>query len=397
MKTSLAVLSVVVVLSTGCELREPAEQEAHQREAAPSPSHEAAETAGMVRIDPGMLRDLRITTSTVESREGGEGVTVLGEVGVHEERYAEVGSPVEARVIDLLASSGDTVNSGQPLAGLQSLELGTKRAAWHTAKARTELTAQALERVRGLVADRIAPVRELQETEAEAKSAQAELQAARAALQAMGVGSDEGMSAEDDASRFVLRSPIAGTVIARDVARGQVVNPSRPLFRVADLSRLWLTVHVYERDAVRVTPGTEARVTFSALPGRDFTGIITLVGRQVESNSKTIPVRVEIANEEGQLRPGMSSTAWLPVGDGGGKIVSVPTACLQRMQDGWYVFLPKEEGLFEMREVGRGRDLGGEVEIVSGLQPGDTVVVEGAFLLKAEAEKSRGEGEHHEH
>jgi len=67
------------------------------------------------------------------------------------------------------------------------------------------------------------------------------------------------------------------------------------------------------------------------------------------------------------------------------------------MQDGWYVFLPKEEGLFEVREVGRGRDLGGEVEIVSGLQPGEMVVVEGAFLLKAEAEKSLGEGEHHGH
>jgi cobalt-zinc-cadmium efflux system membrane fusion protein len=351
----------------------------------------------MVRIDPEMLRDLRITTTMVESREGSEGVSVLGEVGVNEEAYAEVGPPVEARVIRLLAAAGDAVRQGQPLVELQSLELGRTRASYLTAKARAEVTAQALERKRGLAAERIVPVREVQEAEAEAKAALAELQAASAALQAMGVGSGEEPPPGTDASRFILRSPTAGTIIAREVARGQVVDPSKPLFRIADLSRLWLTVHAFERDAVRVSPGTQARVTFPALPGRDFSGTVTLVGRQVDVSSRTIPVRVEIANEEDLLRPGMSATAWLSVGDGGERIVSVPSACLQRMQNGWYVFLPKEEGLFEMRQVGRGRDLSGEVEILSGLKPGESVVIEGAFLLKAEAEKSRGEGEHPEH
>ena len=78
-------------------------------------------------------------------------------------------------------------------------------------------------------------------------------------------------------------------------------------------------------------------------------------------------------------------------------VVAVPAASLQRLHDGWAVFLPRGAGVFEVRPIGRGRDLGGEVEIVEGLQPGEMVVVEGAFLLKAEAEKARGEGEHHEH
>jgi cobalt-zinc-cadmium efflux system membrane fusion protein len=67
------------------------------------------------------------------------------------------------------------------------------------------------------------------------------------------------------------------------------------------------------------------------------------------------------------------------------------------MQEGWYVFVPRDERSFEKRSVGRGRDLGGEVEVLSGLRPGETVVVEGAFLLKAEADKASGEGQHHEH
>ena len=397
MKTLLTLLLVMPPLFIGCGRQEPAEEEEHTEAEPPSGHEPVSEIAGMVRIDPEMLRDLRITTTMVESREGSEGVSVLGEMSVNEEAYAEVGAPVEARVIRLLVSAGDSVQQGQPLVELQSLELGKTRAAYLTAKTRADLAAKAVERKRGLAAERIVPVRELQEAEAEAEVARAELQAAREALHAMGVGSDDELPADSDASRFVVRSPTAGTVIAREGVRGQVVDPSRPLFRIADLSRLWLTAHAFERDAVRVSQGTQARVTFPALPGRNFSGTVTLVGKQVDVSSRTIPVRVEIANNENLLRPGMSATAWLSVGDGGGQIVSVPSACLQRMENGWYVFLPREEGLFEMREVGRGRDLGGEVEILSGLEAGETVVIEGAFLLKAEAEKARGEGEHHDH
>jgi membrane fusion protein, heavy metal efflux system len=86
----------------------------------------------------------------------------------------------------------------------------------------------------------------------------------------------------------------------------------------------------------------------------------------------------------------------LPIGDGG-TLLSVPVAALQRLHDAWCVFIPREKGRFEVRTVGRGRDLGGEVEVVSGLTAGETVVVEGAFLLKAEGEKAEGEGGHHDH
>ena len=120
------------------------------------------------------------------------------------------------------------------------------------------------------------------------------------------------------------------------------------------------------------------------------------MGSQVEVSSRTIPIRIELPNPSGILRPGMSASVWLPVGEGG-TVLAVPVAALQRLQDKWSVFVPREQGVFEIRTVGRGRDMGGEVEILSGLQAGDTVVVEGAFLLRAEAEKARGEGEHHEH
>jgi cobalt-zinc-cadmium efflux system membrane fusion protein len=176
-----------------------------------------------------------------------------------------------------------------------------------------------------------------------------------------------------------------------------MAEPAQPLFRIGDISRLWLVVHAFERDAVRLTAGSMARVSFAALPGRAFNGNVTLIGKQVDASSRTIPVRIEVANSEQLLRPGMSATAWVPVGKSSEKVIAVPVAALQRIENEWVVFLPTGQDTFEIRPVGRGRDLGTEIEIVSGLKAGERVVVEGAFLLKAEAEKARSEGSEHEH
>jgi cobalt-zinc-cadmium efflux system membrane fusion protein len=166
-----------------------------------------------------------------------------------------------------------------------------------------------------------------------------------------------------------------------------MVDPAKPLFEIADLSRLWLVVHAFERDAVRVKNGAPARITLPAMPGRTFNGTVTLVGRRVEAESRTVPVRLELSNPDQTLRPGMSATA----------AIELSVAALQRVQDQWVVFIPQAEGRFEIRTVGRGRDLGGEVEILTGVRSDDMVVVEGSFLLKAEADKARGEGEHERH
>jgi cobalt-zinc-cadmium efflux system membrane fusion protein len=238
--------------------------------------------------------------------------------------------------------------------------------------------------------------RVFQEAEAAVESSTAELRSTKATLRSLGLSDSDAERLTDDPT-FSLRSPVAGTVIDREAIQGQLADPSKPLFRVGNLSRLWLTVHAFERDAVRVRPGVKARVSFAALPDRTFEGKVTLVGKQVEPDSRTVPVRIEVENRDGSLRPGMSATAWLTVGQQAGEILSLPAASLQRLQERWIVFIPKSETEFEMREVGRGRDLGGEVEILSGIKAGEKVIVDGAFLLKAQAERSLGEGEEHEH
>lgn len=387
--TGLALL----ILCAGC-----------RQEPAPAPGHKEAEHAHaagevpeaeegehQVRIERGMLRDLRVTTRAAESRPAGDAVTVLGELRVNEEAYAEVGTSIPARVFQVLASPGDRVNAGQALAVLDSPEVGRARAALLSTKARQDLARQTAERRRGLAAEQIVPRRELEAAEAELSQSAAERQAAEDELSALGAQQGTG-------SRFVLSSPIAGTIIDRAALRGRLVDAEHPLFVVGDLRRLWLMVHAFERDALRVRVGAAALVSFPALPGKTVTGTVARVGSRVDPASRTIDVRIELPNPSGVLRPGMSASAVVPIGDAQELVVTVPVEALQRQAKGWCVFIPAaEEGVFEIRAVGRGRDLGSEVEIVSGLPAGERVVVDGAFLLKAEADKARGGGgdEHH--
>jgi cobalt-zinc-cadmium efflux system membrane fusion protein len=323
--------------------------------------------------------------------------TLLGELAVDQRAYAEVGTPAPARATRLVAAVGDSVKAGQLLVELTSPELGHARADLASAESRIALAERALTRKRELAAEKIVPLREVQEAEAELAGAQAARRSARATLAAFGIDPATPAGEGPDASHFGLHAPISGIVLERTASLGRMVDPTTPLFRIANLSTLWLTVQAYERDAVRIASGATANLSFPALPGQNFRGRVTLVGREVSKESRTIPVRIEVANTSGVLRPGMSASAAVPVGAAEGRMLTVPVAAVQRVRNEWCVFLPKEKepGAYEIRKIGRGRDLGNEVEILSGLEAGDKIVVDGAFLLKSQAERGAGGGHGH--
>jgi membrane fusion protein, heavy metal efflux system len=386
-RTMLALVLILGVAGCG---RQDAPKD-NKVQTAASPATEPKRADNVVQVSEEMLRDLRITTSTVELHRGGEASSLLGELGVNLNAYAEVSAPLAARVVSLQAVEGQSVRVGAPLATLESGELARARGDLATADARRDLAQRTLERKRGLNAENIVPTREVQEAENETIAAEAQVRAARAFLQTLGA-SDQA-SAGTSPSTLVLRSPVVGVVLERTLALGQTADPSKPLFRIGDLSTLWLTVHAFERDAVRLAAGAPARITFAALPERIFQGKIALIGQSVDADSRTVAVRIDLPNRDRLLRPGMSGTAWLPVGDQG-TLLAVPAAAVQRVRDRWCVFIPKDHRTFEIRPVGRGRDIAGEVEMLSGVRAGEPIVVDGAFLLKAETERSAAEGEH---
>lgn len=395
--TKLQLVTLLMLLSA-CPRTPEREQEGdhhdHEqggKEAASAEKHGHDDDLTRVHVQEGMLRDLHLTTGGAHARAAGDTVSALGELRVNEDRYAEVGTAIDARVARVFAAPGDVVKQGQPLVELESLDVGRARAALASAEARQVLARSTLERKRALVGERIVAPRDVQSAEAEVAHVEAEQRAATDALSALGAAGGRG-------ARFVLGAPLAGTVLERSVLPGRRVDDSRPLFIVADVSTLWLVVHAFERDALRVREGAVAEVTFAALPGRSFTGRVARIGTHVDSVSRTVDVRVDLENADGVLKPGMSASARIGIGEQNATIVTVPTHAVQRVGKSWAVFLPTAEpGAFEIREVGRGRDLNGEVEIINGLRAAETVVIDGAFLLKAQVERARGGGEEHHH
>ena len=353
--------------------------------------HDEPET---IHLTEDVMRDIRIGTTSVAERTGTRQVAMLGEVITDPDHYAEVSPPSSGQVVEVRTSLDAQVDRGTVMAILRSTELGHARATLAGAEARRDLARQAVERKRTLAAERIVARRELEEAEATLQSAEAEVRAAAAAVRALG-GTDDADAS--DPALFSVRAPIAGRVIDRRAVIGRHADPDMPLFILARVDRVMVVMHAFERDAVHVRPGDVAHVTLLALPGREFDGRVRVVGQQVEPDSRTLPIRIALDNRDGALRPGMSAAARVDIGASDDTLLTVPAAALQRVGDRWLVFVPVDRHDYEMRVVGRGRDLGNEVEIVSGLTRGEVVVVDGAFLLKAEAEKRSGGGDEHGH
>ena len=213
LQTFVILVACLALVACGRRTEEAAKPAAAEPNAAAAETHK--EPANVVEVDEGMLRDLRVTTRDVESRTGADLVTLLGELAVDQRAYAEVGTPVAARVTRLLVNAGDAVRIGQTLVELTSPELGRERAEYLSAAARLTLAEAVLERKRGLAAEKIVPLREVQEAESAASEARAALRASRAAIAAFGAEppADDGDGATS--SLFVLRSPIGGSVIER--------------------------------------------------------------------------------------------------------------------------------------------------------------------------------------
>jgi RND family efflux transporter MFP subunit len=186
-------------------------------------------------------------------------------------------------------------------------------------------------------------------------------------------------------SKVRVPAPISGVITGRSANLGQVVGMGQELFVVTDLSQVWVIGDLYEQDFQAVRMGSEAAMTTPAYSGLTLRGRVTYIDPRVDPQTRTAKVRVEVANPEGRLRLGMYVTITFTTRDGARQVV-VPSTAIQAIGERSVVFLPvvDEEGTFVQRTVQVGPSHDGLSAILNGLQPGETVVTEGSFLLRAE-------------
>ena len=209
----------------------------------------------------------------------------------------------------------------------------------------------------------------------------------RERLRLLGVPDEEVARLERErkpSSKLALRSPVTGTVLERNVVEGQFISADTPLFTVADLSRVWVLVDLYEMDLGRVRVGDRVRFTVDGLPGREFTAAIEFVYPTVSSETRTLKARLSLANPDGLLKPGMYGQVDVASHRGGSALI-VPSEAVVNTGEYSYVFLARGDGHFEPRRVWTGRGDGDRVTILKGLAEGDTVVASASFLIDSES------------
>lgn len=315
-------------------------------------------------------------------------IRLTGTLSFDPARISHVGPRIQGRIRSVRVDIGSRVRRGDTLALLDSPELGAAQATWTKAAVSREIAVRNLDRADRLARDGIVSERRRLELEAELREREAELAAAIQALAALGAEPDSGAPGV-----FPLRAPLGGEVVEQHATVGEVVGPESDLFSVGDVSRLWLLLDLYESDLSRAGVGTPVRILVEAVPARPIAGRIGYVGALVDSTSRTIKVRVEIDNPTRALKPGMFARAALVLA-ADARRVGVPVAALQALGGRDVVFTPEGPTRFRTRPVKRGADrAGGWVEILDGLAIGDTIVLQGSFVLKAHAQRSTFGGE----
>jgi cobalt-zinc-cadmium efflux system membrane fusion protein len=362
--------------------------------------HDEGEEDGVVELTPEAVERIGLRTEPATRRALDGTRTTTGRVGFDEDRLAHVAPRVSGRLVRVPASLGDRVAAGEVLAVLDSVELGEARASYLRARARDEAARRRFERERSLREERISTEQDLLDAEAAAREAAADFALARESLRLLGLSDEE---IEDFAwadlhgALVSVRAPFAGRVVEREATVGELVDPERTLFTIADLSQVWVWVDLYERDLAHVAPGARVEVRLDAWPDDALTGELAYLGDQLDPASRTLRARVDLPNPQRRLKPGMFARVTLSAADGAtaSTVLAIPREALQRDGEQTIVFVRTGPGRFERRPVLVGRIAGELAEIVEGVAEGDEVVTTGAFLLRSQTSADQLGGHHH--
>ena len=288
------------------------------------------------------------------------------------------------------------------------LELQQDQIRLERANARVANAKATYERERNIASRGLLNAKELQSADAEVRSARLELKrarirvrsaeatvasAGRAVANARATYKSNAAGSGASGDRVFLKAPISGTVTRLDITTGQAVDRTQVLMEIEDLSRVWVTASVPERELSKVRLGAKVRISPEATPNRDFEGVVEIVGGRVDPKTRTIPVQCSVANANGLLKPAMFAKVHLAYGKDG-QALAVSSSAVLTEGGTSFVFVQHDDGYLKT-EVQLGQRAAGYTSVIAGLKSGDRVVSQGAFVLSTELKKDELKG--HEH
>ena len=324
--------------------------------------------AGEVKISTEKVQKLGVKTEAAALRELARQVRAAGRVEIDERRLHNVAPKFEGWVERLhVNATGQPVAKGQPLFEVYSSELVSAQREYVVA-------------AKGVVA--------LKDASAEMQSGMRQLaEASLARLRNWDISEEQikALAAGGEAKRSLsFRSPVGGVVLEKKAVAGMRFMPGEMLYQIADVSSVWVLADVFERDIAQVKVGQKVRLTINAYPDKSFSGIVAYIYPTLKAETRTVPVRIELANPGGLLKPAMYASVELAVGVRD-KVVTVPVSAVIDSGTRQIVLLQKGAGRFEPREVKLGARSDEYVEVREGIAAGDAVVVAANFLIDAES------------
>jgi cobalt-zinc-cadmium efflux system membrane fusion protein len=349
-----------------------------------------AAPAAPLALPPGTFRvsAAQMKTLTVESVGLHEFVSeevTEGKIAANGDRETPVFSPFSGRITRVIAGLGDTVKAGAPLATLEASEFVQAQNDLATASATVKLVRITEARKHALFDAKGGSLQDWQSAQNDLTAAETALSAVRNRLSILGKSPAEIAALEKDPTISpvaTLSAPIAGVVVDRQVGPGQYVQAAgaTPQFTVADTSSVWLLANVREADAALVKPGQAVEVHVSAYPNRVFKACLTYVSAVVDPATHRLPVRAEIGNRDGALKPEMFASFRILTGEASDS-PAVPQSAVVYEGPAAHVWVVANDGLLSLRSIRTGRSNDGLIEVLDGLKPGEKVITQGGLFI----------------
>lgn len=307
-----------------------------------------------------------------------------GKIGVNGDRTTPVVSPYSGRVTRVIARLGDTVKAGAALATLDASEFVQAQNDLNVAAAQVKLARINETRKHALYDAKGGSLQDWQQTQADLTAAETALNSVRGRLRIFGKSPAD--IARLEASQTMspvatLTAPIAGVVVDRQVGPGQYLQSGgTPVFTIADPSSVWLLANVRETDAGLVKPGQSVEVHVLAYPKRAFTARVSYVAALVDPVTHRLPVRAEMDNRDGALKPEMFANFRILTSEAT-ESPSVPEAAVVYEGEAAHVWVVAADGMLIYRAIRPGRSNDGLVEVLDGLKSGERVVTKGGLFI----------------
>lgn len=345
----------------------------------PEPAAKAAplvHSGDAIAVPDGSPLRAKLAIAPVIAREVPRDLALPAVVEVNPARLIKVAPPLAGRVTQLKVTLGEQVKAGQPLFVIDSPDLAAAYSDYDRAKALLALAQKNRDRQRGLSKIGGAAEKDLQQAETDYATAEVEDQRATAHLKQIGIDPD----APNKSRTVTVVAPMDGSVTDLSVAPGEYWNDStQALLTVADLSSIWVTASVPEKDIAQIAKGHPVDVRLVAYPDEVRHGTVLFVSDVLDADTRRTKVRIGFDNADGRLRPGMFATATFHAGSR--TLAIAPTSALVLKDDVTQVYVETAPWQFAPRTVDIAFQQGEQAFIAGGIKPGDRIVVKGGVLL----------------